>query len=156
MRLKNHTDIPNERIREMIRFTCPPGVAGFDVRVNNMTWKRGWFRGSAYAKGSGYHSRACPFIVVSIGFDDLWPNSGHTASKRGGYLPTPWMASREEALVYVIAHELRHLWQGRVPRGRRVWGARGQYSERDADAYAIRMLRAWRRRPTTTEETPDA
>lgn len=36
--------------------------------------------------------------------------------------------------------------QARVPKGRRVWGARGQFSERDADAYAIRTLRAWRRR----------
>ena len=36
--------------------------------------------------------------------------------------------------------------RARIPRGRRVWGARGQFSERDADAYAIRMLRAWRRR----------
>ncbi len=45
----------------------------------------------------------------------------------------------------VTAHELRHLWQAQHPKGWRVWGSRGQYSERDADAYAIRMLRAWRR-----------
>lgn len=63
-----------------------------------------------------------------------------------GYLPAPAIGSRVEALVYIMAHELRHLWQARVPRGRRVWGARGQFSERDADAYALRMLRAWRRR----------
>ena len=62
-----------------------------------------------------------------------------------GYLPRPWLADQVEALVYLAAHELRHLWQARVPRGHRVWGSRGQYSERDADAYAIRQLRAWRR-----------
>jgi hypothetical protein len=65
---------------------------------------------------------------------------------RKGYLPRPALGNRTEALVYVLAHELRHLWQGRVHRGRRVWGSRGQYSERDADAYAIHKLREWRRR----------
>lgn len=64
---------------------------------------------------------------------------------RGGYLPRPALGNQIEGLVFVIAHELRHLWQARVPRGRRVWNARGQFSERDADAYAYRMLRAWRR-----------
>lgn len=63
-----------------------------------------------------------------------------------GYLPRPALGNQIEAFVYVLAHELRHLWQARVPRGRRVWGARSQFSERDADAYALRMLRAWRRR----------
>ena len=27
-----------------------------------------------------------------------------------------------------------------------VWGSRGRYSERDADAYAVRKLREWRRK----------
>jgi hypothetical protein len=53
--------------------------------------------------------------------------------------------NRTEALVHLLAHELRHLWQAKVKRGYRVWGARGQFSERDADAYAIQMLRRWRR-----------
>lgn len=66
------------------------------------------------------------------------------AEAHGGYLPCTW-GNRREALLYVVAHELRHLWQARVPRGRRVWGARGQFSERDADAWALRMLRRYRR-----------
>ena len=64
--------------------------------------------------------------------------------KKGANLPVD-LYSRIEALVLVTAHELRHLWQAQHPKGWRVWGSRGQYSERDADAYAIRMLRAWRR-----------
>lgn len=65
-----------------------------------------------------------------------------------GYLPRPAVSGRLEMLVYLMAHELRHLWQARVPRGRRVWGARGQFSERDACAYGIQKVRAWRRKPT--------
>lgn len=78
---------------------------------------------------------------------------GPRESRGGAHLPDPWVADRTEALVFVAAHELRHLWQAIVPRGRRVWGARGQYSERDCDAYALKMLRAWRRRNDSKPET---
>lgn len=144
MRTTNTTDIPTDMLREVIRFVCPPGVTGFDVRLNNT---KGVYSGRAYTQGSSYHDRACWFIVVHVGPRERFPRKGGEVCPRGGYLPAPWLGDRTEALVYVVAHELRHLWQGRIPRGRRVWGARGQYSERDADAYAIRMLRAWRRRP---------
>ena len=144
MRVKNTTDIPTEMLRDIVRFVCPPGVAGFDVRLNNT--RIGHYSGRAYAEGSAYHDRACAFVVLRIGPPSHFPDRGGRQHHRGGYLPAPWLADRTEALVYLAAHELRHLWQGRVPRGRRVWGARGQYSERDADAYALRMLRAWRRR----------
>lgn len=45
-----------------------------------------------------------------------------------------------------MAHEARHFWQHKVRKGWRVWGARGRYSEVDAEAYTIRKLREWRRR----------
>src|SRR5215207_5039678 len=63
----------------------------------------------------------------------------------GGYVSC-LILSREEALVHVLAHEFRHYWQYHHPGKRgKVWGARGLTSERDADAYAIRKLREWRR-----------
>ena len=62
-----------------------------------------------------------------------------------GYLASAEYA-QEEAIVHLVAHELRHLWQANVPKGQRIWGARGRFSERDADAYAIRKVRHWRRR----------
>ena len=54
-----------------------------------------------------------------------------------GYLPMAY-GNRREALLAVLAHEMRHLWQASHARGR-VWGSRGRMSERDADA-AIRYL----------------
>ncbi len=45
-----------------------------------------------------------------------------------------------EAAVYVTAHELRHLYQAEA--GMRL---RNEPKERDADAYAARCLRRWRR-----------
>jgi hypothetical protein len=61
----------------------------------------------------------------------------------GGYI-SQLILSREESLISVIAHELRHLWQVNRKYGK-VWGSRGQFSDRDADYYAINRMRAWRR-----------
>ena len=35
MRLRNTTDIPDEYVREVIRFVRPPGISNFDVEVRN-------------------------------------------------------------------------------------------------------------------------
>ena len=138
MRLRNYTDIDDVLIRRMIAFAVPSGVTGFDVRISNLGG--GGVRGRAYYRGSGFHDRACPFVIVSVQRGERLPQRG--ASR--GYLPMPAM-SRTEAVLCVLAHELRHLWQAKVKKGRRVWGARGQFSERDADSYALRALRHWRR-----------
>jgi hypothetical protein len=134
MRLENTTDIPNELIREIIRFTRPPGISKFDVRVTNCSHS---YKGTAYYKGSSYHATADPFVIVRVGATRHFPM---ITKKRAGYLAIP-IANRVECLVMVLAHELRHLWQAKVKHGRRV----GQFSERDADAYALRKLRDWRR-----------
>lgn len=61
------------------------------------------------------------------------------------------LGDRTEALVYILAHELRHMHQqhgyavhSSFPVGR-VKNARGRYSEVCTEAYAIHKLRAWRR-----------
>lgn len=142
MRLRNHTNIDSELIRGIIRAVRPAGISNFDVRVSNLGY--GKFRGRAYANGSGYHARAVPFIVVSIARTDAKARCIAPAGRRGkGYLPLV-IGSRIEALIVVLAHELRHLWQAKHSRGK-VYGSRGRFSERDADAFALRMLRRYRR-----------
>jgi len=141
MRLKNYTDIDTELLREIVRFVKPAGVSKFDVSFKNCAHP---FRGMAYPKGCGYHNSAAPLVIVSIGKKAKYPYKGGGKHK-GGYLPQPDLYSKTEAVVYITAHELRHIWQGEHPKGWRVWGSRGQYSERDACAYAIRKLREWRK-----------
>lgn len=150
MRLKNTTTIDSNVAREIVRFVCPSGVSGFDVKIQNCGW--GILKGKAYTQGSGYHDRACAFVNLYVTAKPVFPTAPGVETPKGGYLPRPYFADRTEALVYLTAHELRHLWQARAPKGRRVWGARGKFSERDADAYAIRMLRAWRNRKPTEQE----
>lgn len=62
------------------------------------------------------------------------------------------IASRIEALVYIAAHELRHIWQSRRWHDKRgckklpyFHGARGKFSEIDTEAFAIHMLRSFRK-----------
>lgn len=140
MRLKNYTDIDSDFIRDVIRAVRPAGISNFDVRVSNTDHKRG--AGTAYYGGSGYHDRACPFVVVRVAKTEakardlgLW--------RSGAYLKYA-VGSRREVLVAIMAHELRHLWQANHTRGK-VWGSKGRFSERDADAYALQMLRRYRR-----------
>lgn len=143
MKLKNYTPYDSDLLREIIRFVCPPGVAGFDISFKNSA--RSW-RGRAYVEGCSCHCRPC--MLVIIGCQKPQPPEARKICRwnlGGAYLEHE-THSDTEALVDIVAHELRHLWQRKHPRGYRVWGAKGKYSERDADAYAIRMLRAWRRR----------
>jgi hypothetical protein len=136
MRISNRTDLDRATIVDVLRFVAPPGVGSYDADV----WR-------AHA-GSPLHGRAYVSewrVLLRVADASFFPYRGHKPH-RGGYLGVPPLMCRLEALVFIAAHELRHLWHYRVPRGRRVWGARGQFSERDADAYALRMLRAWRRR----------
>jgi hypothetical protein len=49
-----------------------------------------------------------------------------------------------------VGSEIRHVWQSQIEEWERrrrgmVWGARGVFSERDADAFAIRKVREYRR-----------
>ncbi len=128
MRLTNYTDIPNAQVREVVAFVCPSNVTNRTIIVHN-TARR-------LASGNAGGRR----IMVKVPTVPRCP----AMPPRKAYLGWP-PHTRIEALVLILAHELRHSWQSKVPRGYRVWGARGQYSERDCDAYAIRMLRAWRR-----------
>ena len=142
MRLKNTcTLFDDDLVRRVIAFVKPSGVAGFNVNVKNSGSPGAC--GRAYVSGCSHGSNGGRVLVVCRLGKTVFPY--RYEPRRGGYLP--WRVfSYEELLVHIMAHELRHHWQTLVPRGWRVWGARGRYSERDADAYAIRMVRAWRRR----------
>lgn len=141
-RLRNSTDLPPEIVKAVEAFVMPPGgVGAYDLELRNSSAETG---GTAYWQGSSYHTTTRPFVVVRLSRRERYAAAPPVRDK-AGYLPTPARGSRVEQLVYLLAHELRHLWQARVKRGRRVWGARGQFSERDADAWAIGCLRRWRR-----------
>ena len=138
MRLKNYTQVDTEWLRAAIREVKPANVTSFDISIKNSS--RG-NRGTAYWNGCSYHATSAPLITIGLSMKTKFP---YRTVEGGGYLGVTLYTLKEVAL-FIIAHELRHLWQAKVKRGWRVWGARGQFSERDADAYALQMLRKYRR-----------
>lgn len=105
-------------------------------------WKEGWCCSRRIAKCIIIKRK----LSCSPGYGHWYnwriikPKNGNT----GGYIDH-LILSREEALVDTLAHEFKHFCQANHQGKRgKVWGARGVYSDRDAGAYAIKKLRAWR------------
>lgn len=138
MRLKNYTKMDADWLRKMISSVKPSNVSKFDISFKNCAWGN---RGRAYWAGCSYHATNAPLVIVSLAPKTLVP---YRTSDKGGYIGFTLYSQREIA-VFITAHELRHLWQAKIKSGYRVWGARGQFSERDADAYAIHKVRQYRR-----------
>lgn len=138
MKLHNTTKIDNDVIRALVRFAKPADVSNFDLGIKNTPQT---MAGTAYHDGCAYHATSAPLVICRIGKPAHFP---HHLRGGKGYLPF-FVWNQTEGLLFLLAHELRHLWQDKHPRGYRVWGARGQFSERDADAYAIRKVREWRK-----------
>src|SRR3990167_3080876 len=166
MRITNTTDIQNELIREIISFVRPSGISKFDVMVKNGEQ----IAGKAYSKGSSYHATADPFIVCRVPENegikkshlDIGKLTGKISLKKKvtnyprilktyqiGHLKGKryWLANRIECLVYIMAHELRHIWQAKMKNKKGYYPkSRGRFSEIDTEGYAITKLRAWRKR----------
>ena len=146
MRLRNTSNFTDAQVREIIDFVKPRKVRNFELIVKPSKHS---YSGKAYPTGySTYRSTSSgfttmPTAICKIGIRPypLW-----TASNNHGYIRM-LLLSREECLVMLIAHELKHLWQARPLKRHpgRPKGARGKYSEREADCYAYRMVRSWRK-----------
>lgn len=107
----------------MLEFVMPPMRRNFRVVVCDAQMIGA--RGRAFCRGSR------PWILVEV---DSRPTIVPGVPP-APYLPKPPM-SRAELVLFTLAHELRHLWQ---------WRNRMPLDERDADVYALRALRRWRR-----------
>ena len=139
MKLRNYTPLDTDWLRKVVAATKPSNVTKFDISFKN--YGKAAHRGRAYWSGCSYHNSSAPLVVVALGQTCRYP---YVTSDGGGYIGFT-VYTIQEAAVLIIAHELRHLWQAKVKKGWRVWGAKGQFSERDADAYAIQMVRRYRR-----------
>lgn len=138
MRLKNYTPLETDWLRKAVAAVKPSNVSKFDISIKNSANGN---KGKAYWNGCSYHSTSSPLVTIGLKEKTKFP---YRTVQGGGYIGFTLYSLREVAL-FIIAHELRHLWQAKVKSGWRVWGAKGRFSERDADAYAIHKVREYRR-----------
>lgn len=169
--LRNTTDFAEDLIADMLESSLPGVVPDFDLSVTNRHADR--YRGVCYPYGCRLRKDSDkPIIIARVTADDnAFPirtlaeetsdtgqdpdrkrltGEGSRHRRRRGYIGI-LIRNREECLLYVLAHELKHLKQRDCKTGW-IWGSRGKwYSESDADAFAIRTVRAWRKRKAVTE-----
>lgn len=149
-RLRNTSGIPDATVKGIVDWIARRlGITQFDVEFRSSS---STIVGRAYIQGSrSYHGNRRPFVVLRIGTDILpatitpYQYAQHKGKR---YV----LANRIEALVYLAAHELRHLWQAARWTDRRksaalpmYHGSKEKFSEVDTQAFAISMLREWRR-----------
>jgi hypothetical protein len=137
MTIDNKSSIPTDVIKAAVNFVKPSGIKGFKVTVrDSKTW---WmFRG--HGNGLGITARINPKFK--------YPYRLHTYQRGQLKGRRYYLSSLTEALIYLLAHELMHTKQGQrhgKRRYKKVWGARGKYSEIETESYAIRKLREYRR-----------
>jgi len=177
-RLRNTSGLPDNLVRQVCAWIAADlGIDGFDVECRRTP--KCALAGTSYSQGCSLHTTARPFVVLRVGDTKLiCRGSVHStafcaAAKRKGdsvqevsRFPCtiePYqlaqhkgrrvvISSRNEALVYIAAHELRHLWQAaRHDDSRKAkllplyHGAHGKFSEVDTESYALHMLRGWRK-----------
>lgn len=153
LRIKNTTNLSTKDIRAIANFCMPDNVMPITWRLTVTNCRYAY-------RGRYLTSRMRPGVLVRIGNDKRFPmraNLYQYAQHKGKKV---CLANRTEALVYVLAHELRHLWQqhglmkaSMFPVGS-VRNSKGRFSEVDTEAYAVHTLRAWRKWKARRESNP--
>jgi hypothetical protein len=151
MRIIDRTHIADKgKIRRLIQFARPKGISGFNVVIDLCF---DGFHGAAYFGGRWSFKGECldtkPRSVSQYIEIKIMPKTHgvtrfpYTWRQQGAYIKFT-VRSEAEVVLYLLAHEMRHVWQAAFPKAKRAPGSRGIFSERDADLYAIGVIRRWR------------
>jgi len=156
LKLINNTKLSDTKILDIVNFVKPKSLSGFDVKVRCGS-KSGRYK---HVKPKNtfciwlddkphndfYFVGKRPLVCVNIPTDNLDQNI--IIERKGGF--NGYLSYKcygvEEWLVHILAHEIRHHWQSKHKRRIGYKSKRGKYSERDADTYAIKKVREWRRK----------
>ena len=149
-RIYNKTNFPKEKIKEIIDFVCPKYVCDFSIKIK---YKNN-------SNTSGWVIEPERKILIYLESEKSFPRRCHEKFlEKYGYIDRTMIKNREEYLVSIIAHELRHLWQYYFSRRnferylpKHVPGIdENRYelfyaAEKDSSMYSRRMVLKWRAR----------
>lgn len=136
MLIINKSNVSSNKLREIIKFANPKG----NPLPNLLALK------NSKASFYGYYIISKEAVTVGIGNFRHFPVKiiRGKAARKEGYASDFFLRSKEEALLYLFSHELRHHWQRLNPKKPRLGAVSGQFSEEDADTYALTKLDKWR------------
>lgn len=149
-RLRNNTSISNVKIHKIIRFCCPKGLDNFVVIINKARSREHTFDGEAYCEKNKITIELCQNLPPMYSHQKILLKFGYVCLKK--------LKNVTDILVYLIAHELRHLWQYRISKqdffrakavAYKAWN--GEYyfpvykAEKDASIYGGKQLDKWRK-----------
>jgi hypothetical protein len=139
MKIENNTKFPTELARKLIEFARPSGISKFQVRIRNTGYS---YKGRAYT----FRNR----IDIFYNHKNKYPRYYHPYQLCGQKGKKHWVANATELMLWIFAHELRHLWQAKQKNKRGyAWGSRGKFSEVDTEAYSLRKIREFRKQGLT-------
>lgn len=139
----NTTVVPRAKWEVAMRWVAPPLTPYTHLIALRSIYP---VRGNAWPRGTFVWGRPraiwnTPLIVARLGGDHHFPTVVEGAH------PHHYQAelrSPSEAIVWILAHELRHVWQAAWPEAPRIGGEEG-WSELDAEVWAAHKLDQWRR-----------
>lgn len=151
----NTSRFPDALVKAMIVFILEGGRLPVDCKVKIEQSRQRWCTGRAWfaQKPQGYHRmqgrRACGgsvYVAANVEHRDLRVRGGS-----GGYLPIQICGATEDFFA-VLAHEIRHVFQGYRPLYREcrkvrhhTFGTNAKLIEIDASLFEVRALRRFRR-----------
>lgn len=143
MNITTNLKISEQELVEIINFCKPPNCV-----INRLSIKNSRDKNYPYY---GYFRPDTKAIRIGIGFKEFFPMVVDRTKKQltQGYESGFYLYSREEALIYLLSHELRHIWQDQNRKVKRLGKIKGLYSESDADRYAVNKLEKWRENTRT-------
>lgn len=151
----NTSRFPDALVRRMIDFILEGRRLPTDCRVKIEQSRQHWCTGRAHfaSKPQGYHRMqgrraygGSVYVAANIEHRDLRVRGGS-----GGYLPIQICGATEDFFA-VLAHEIRHVFQGYRPLyrecrkvRRHTFGTNAKLIEIDASLFEVRALRRFRR-----------
>lgn len=136
MLIINKSNVNDKKFRDIIKFANPRGNPLPEIIALK----------NSKATFYGYYVISEGIITVGIGNFKHFPQRiiRSKPEQKEGYASDFFLRSKEEALLYLFAHELRHHWQRLNPKAPRLGNVRRKYSESDADLFALQKLDKWR------------
>lgn len=149
-KLINYTKTPNELLHKIIQFVFPSGLNNVKIILRYCRFNSDQFEGTAYSDSNRVSLKISRRLELPF-------CCGEKSQNKFGYIDMSILKTREEAIISLCAHELRHLWQNTVSKQDFTKTRLHKFTvgnkkheclykmEKDASIYARKMLLKWRK-----------